>query len=146
MCTSKLFIDEESVKKGEEDKFALAFARIETHYFVNGGFFRTESQLLDDCHKISHIPTVIVQGRYDVVCPAKTAWELHKQLKASELIIVPDAGHSCSEPGIISGLVSATDKFKSNPWCISSYNVVRCKIHNKFKTFKAFFWGKRQDF
>lgn len=60
MATSKLLINEENLKKGEDDKFAIAFARIETHYFANGGFFKHENQLLDDCPKISHIPTVIV--------------------------------------------------------------------------------------
>ena len=60
MATSKLFVDEQNLKKGEEDKFALAFARIETHYFVNGAFFEKDNQLLEDCHKIAHIPTVIV--------------------------------------------------------------------------------------
>ena len=60
MATSKLLIDEENLKKGKEEKFAVAFAKIETHYFAHGAFFKHENQLLDDCHKISHIPTVIV--------------------------------------------------------------------------------------
>jgi proline iminopeptidase len=113
MATSKLFIDEKTIEKGEEDKFALAFARIETHYFVNGGFFKKENQLLEDAHIIKHIPTEIVQGRYDVVCPAKSAWELHKKLEKSTLHMIQDAGHSASEPGIIDALVNATDKFKN---------------------------------
>jgi len=112
MATSKLFVDEENIAKGEEDKFALAFARIETHYFVNGGFFRKENQLLEDSHIIKHIPTEIVHGRYDVVCPLKSAWDLHKKLEKSTLHIIPDSGHSQSEPGIIDALVKATDKFK----------------------------------
>ncbi|EAR84013.1 proline iminopeptidase (macronuclear) [Tetrahymena thermophila SB210] len=114
MATSKLLINEERLAQGEDEKFAVQFARIETHYFVNGGFFRNENQLLEDCHKIAHIPTTIVQGRYDVVCPAKSAWDLKKQLKNAELKIIPDAGHSCSEPGIIDELVKATDKYKQN--------------------------------
>lgn len=113
MATSKLFIDKDNLEKGEDDIFALAFARIETHYFVNGAFFKKDDQLLEDLYKIKDIPMIIVQGRYDVVCPAKSAWELHKALPNSELIIVPDAGHSCSELGIIDGLVRATDKYKT---------------------------------
>jgi len=79
MATSELFVNEDSLKEGEDELFALQFARIETHYFVNLGWLR-ENQLLEDCHKIKDIPTTIVQGRYDVVCPAKSAWELKKQL------------------------------------------------------------------
>lgn len=113
MATSKLFIDQELVNKGEDEKFAVAFASIETHYFVNGGFFKKENQLLEDAYKIKDIPTVIVQGRYDVVCPAKSAYELHKKLPKSKLVIIPDAGHSCYEPGTIDALVSATEEFKN---------------------------------
>ncbi|EGR32711.1 proline iminopeptidase, putative [Ichthyophthirius multifiliis] len=114
MATSKLLVDQENIKKGENDLFAIAFARIETHYFVHGAFFKSENHILDNCDKIQHIPTVIVQGRYDVVCPAKSAWELHKKLPNSQLNIIPDAGHSCSEKGIINALVEATDQFKNN--------------------------------
>ena len=112
MSTSKLYVDPEYIKCTEDDKFICQFARIETHYFVNGGFFKSENQLLDDAGKIENIPTIIVQGRYDAVCPIKSAWDLHKKLKKCELNIVPDAGHSCSEVGIIDGLVRATEKFK----------------------------------
>ena len=112
MATSKLIIDQENINKGEEDKFALAFARIETHYFVNRGFFEKENQILEDAYKIKDIPTIIVQGRYDVVCPTKSAYDLHKLLNNSKLEIIPDAGHSCSEEGIIDGLVRATDEFR----------------------------------
>ena len=112
MKTSKLYVDPATIAKGEDDKFALQFARIETHFFVNKGFLDYEDQLLDGCEKIKHIPTIIIQGRYDVVCPAKSAWDLHKRLPNSTLEIIPDAGHSCSEKGIIDGLVRATDKFK----------------------------------
>ena len=89
----------------------LAFARIECHYFVNKGFFRTDTQLLDDVGKIRHIPTVIVQGRYDVVCPAESAWELSRAWPEADLHIVPDAGHSAMESGILDQLVRATDRF-----------------------------------
>ena len=68
--------------------------------------------MLDDAGKIENIPTIIVQGRYDAVCPMKSAWDLHKKLKKCELNVVPDSGHSCSEVGIIDGLVRATEKFK----------------------------------
>jgi len=114
MSTSRLYVDPETVAKGEEDNFAVAFARIECHYFVNGGFFKTEEQLLEDVDKIKHIPGTIVQGRYDVVCPMISAWELHKKWGAqAQLHIIPDAGHSAKEPGIISQLVEATDKYKN---------------------------------
>jgi proline iminopeptidase len=114
MATSRLNVNPELIEKSEEDKFALAFARIETHYFVNGAFFKKDNQLLEDCDKIKDIPTEIVHGRYDVVCPLKSAWDLKKRLNKVNLNIVPDAGHSCSEPGIIDGLVRATDKFKDD--------------------------------
>lgn len=114
MATSKLFIDKDLVNKGEDEKFAVAFASIETHYFVNGGFFKKENQLLEDAYRIKEIPTVIVQGRYDMVCPAKSAYELHKKLPNSKLVIIPDAGHSCYEIGTLDALVNATDEFKNS--------------------------------
>jgi proline iminopeptidase len=86
-------------------------ARIECHYFVNGGFMRSESQLLDDIGRIRHIPSVIVQGRHDVVCPMYTAWDLHRAWPEAELVVVGDAGHSAFEPGITDALVCATDRF-----------------------------------
>lgn len=91
--------------------FALALARIEAHYFVNGGFFRSESQLLEDVERIRGIPGVIVQGRYDVVCPAVTAWELSRRWPEATLVVVQDAGHSAYETGITHELVAATDRF-----------------------------------
>jgi proline iminopeptidase len=93
------------------DDFALALARIEAHYFVNRGFFSSESQLLDDVAKIRRIPAVIVQGRYDVVCPIVSAWELHRRWPEADFRVVVDAGHSAYEPGITSELVAATDRF-----------------------------------
>lgn len=114
MTTSRLFVDPEYIKRAaEDDQFAIIFARIETHYFVNGGFFREEDQLLNDAHKIKHIPTAIVQGRYDVVCPMVSAWELHKKLPSAKFCLIDDAGHSAKEDGIISELVKATEAFKS---------------------------------
>ena len=94
-------------------EFALALARIETHYFVNKGFFSSEDELLDGVDRIRHIPGVIVQGRYDVVCPMKTAWELADRWPEADFHIVGDAGHSAYEPGITHELVSATDMFLS---------------------------------
>ena len=88
-------------------------ARIECHYFVNKGFFDADDQLLRDAPRLRGIPAVIVQGRYDVVCPAASAWALHKRWPASKLVLVPDAGHSIKEPGILSALVQATDDFAS---------------------------------
>lgn len=109
--TSKLIVDPNLQHRFGEQQFADAFARIECHYFVNKGFFETEDQLLTNCNQISHLPTVIVQGRYDVVCPMVSAWELHQALPEAELIVVPDAGHSMTEPGIRSALINATDQF-----------------------------------
>ncbi len=93
-------------------EFALAFARIECHYFVNNGFFEKDTQLLDEIGKIRHIPTVIVQGRYDVVCPMESAWALHRAFPEAELRIAPDAGHSAFEPGNVHELITATDRFR----------------------------------
>lgn len=95
-----------------EDAFSLAFARIECHYFVNRSFFRSDTHLLEDVPRIRHIPAVIVQGRYDVVCPIESAWALHKAWPEAELKIIPDAGHSAYEPGITAALVEATDSFR----------------------------------
>ncbi len=103
------------VLHASDEDFALAFARIENHYFVHGGFFERENQLLEDVDAIRHIPAVIVQGRYDVVCPMQSAWELHRAWPEAELRIVEDAGHSAFEPGIVHELVLATDRFKAEP-------------------------------
>jgi len=94
-----------------EPHFALALARIETHYFVNGGFFQNELQLLGGVDRIRQIPAVIVQGRYDVVCPMETAWMLHRRWPEADFRVVSDAGHSAYEPGITHELVSATKRF-----------------------------------
>ena len=109
--TSELFPDDEHIAQGDDPHFALAFARIENHYFFNKGFFEVDDQLLQNVGLIRHIPTVIVQGRYDIVCPARSAWDLKKVFPEARLEIVPDAGHSGFEPGILSELVKATDEF-----------------------------------
>jgi proline iminopeptidase len=111
--TSFLYSNHDTMKKWGEDEFALAVARIECHYFVNRGFLRSETQLLDDVARIRHIPTTIVQGRYDVVCPTKSAWDLHRAWPEADFRLVPDAGHSAFEPGTIHELVSATDRYRS---------------------------------
>ncbi len=94
-----------------EPRFALAFARIENHYFANRGWL-DEGQLLRDAGKLAGIPGVIVQGRYDVATPATTAWELHRVWPGSELVMVPGAGHAFDEPGILRALIDATDRFR----------------------------------
>ncbi|WP_035577047.1 prolyl aminopeptidase [Hyphomonas jannaschiana] len=95
-----------------EDDFVDAFARIECHYFVNRGFFASDNWLLEQCaEKLKDIPGVIVHGRYDVVTPLSTAWALSKAWPKAELHIVPDAGHSSMEPGIVDKLIQATDHF-----------------------------------
>ncbi|ELS03313.1 proline iminopeptidase [Xenococcus sp. PCC 7305] len=109
--TSKLIPSAKSIKRFGEAEFAEAFARIECHYFINKGFFATENQLLENAHKMSHIPGVIVQGRYDVVCPMISAWELHQKWQKAKFIVVGDAGHSISELGIRDALIEATDNW-----------------------------------
>jgi proline iminopeptidase len=110
--TSYLFQNEDMIKRTAEDEFALAFARIECHYFLNHGWVDGARSLLSNIDKIRHLPCVIVQGRYDVVCPMESAWALHRAWPEAELKLVPDAGHSAHEPGNVHELVSATDRFK----------------------------------
>ena len=110
-ATSFLRLNPDYVAKFQEDDYAAAFARIECHYFINNGFFATDNQLIEQVGKIRKIPAVIVQGRYDVVCPVKSAWDLHCAWPEADLRIVPDAGHSAFEPGNIHELISATDRF-----------------------------------
>jgi proline iminopeptidase len=110
-ATSYLHTDASYVAKFDDADYAAAFARIECHYFVNRGFFEVDDQLLRDAGKIRHIPTVIVQGRYDMVCPMRSAWELHQRLPKSKLVVVGDAGHSAFEAGIAKALRAAADGF-----------------------------------
>jgi proline iminopeptidase len=109
--TSFLRQDTDFIGSHEDAKFALAFARIECHYFVNGGFFEIEDQLLRDAHRIAAIPGVIVHGRYDVVCPIRNAWDLHKAWPKAKLEITPASGHSAFEAENIDALVRAADAF-----------------------------------
>jgi len=113
-ATSKLIPDMSVIEHFGDEDFALAFARIECHYFFNKGFFRTDGQLLKDVDKIRHIPAVIVQGRYDMCCPVRSAWDLHKAWPEAEFVLVPDAGHAQSEPGICRALVATADRFAAS--------------------------------
>ena len=99
------------MRRFSEDHYALAFARIECHYFVNGGFFHADDQLIADAHRLSDIPGVIVHGRYDVVTPVKIAHDLSRAWPEASLRIVADAGHAMTEAGIVHELVAATDRF-----------------------------------
>ena len=108
--TSTLLPNEEITAEFGKNDVALALARIECHYFVNRGFME-ENQLIDNVHKIRHIPAVIVQGRYDVLCPVISAWELFKAWPEADFRIVPDAGHSAFEAGNVHQLVMATESF-----------------------------------
>ncbi len=111
-ATSRLYVDPKSIKEFDEPVLALQFARIECHYFTNNSFFETDNYLLENVSKIKQIPTTIVQGRYDVVCPMRSAWDLHRAFPEASLNIVADAGHSAGEPGITSALIEATEAFK----------------------------------
>ncbi|XP_039121782.1 proline iminopeptidase isoform X1 [Dioscorea cayenensis subsp. rotundata] len=113
LMTAHLIPNEANIKKGEDDTFNLAFARIENHYFVNKGFLPADSYLVSNIDKIRHIKTVIVQGRYDVCCPMMSAWDLHKEWPEAEFKVVPDAGHSANEVGIAAELVAANEKLKN---------------------------------
>jgi proline iminopeptidase len=109
-ATSYLQSNRAELAMAGQSRFASALARIECHYFVHRCFLR-EGQLLDDVAVIRRIPAVIVQGRYDVICPMRGAWELHRAWPESELRVVPDAGHSAFEAGTARELVRATKKF-----------------------------------
>jgi len=108
--TITLLPDPGLVNAFTEVAFAVAFARIENHYFMNGGWY-DDGQLIRDPVKLSGIPGVIIQGRYDMCTPAVTAWDLHKAWPEAEFMIIPDAGHSFSEPGILDAIIGATDAF-----------------------------------
>lgn len=92
--------------------YALAFARLENHYFINGGFLETDGQILRDMRRIAHIPGYIVQGRYDMICPPHTAHAIHRAWPASILRMIPTAGHALSEPGISAELVAIMDTLR----------------------------------
>ena len=108
---STLLPDPELVAHFDEAAVALAIARIEAHYFSHDMFLE-ENELLANVGPIRHLPCTIVQGRYDVVCPIRSADDLHRAWPEAEYAIVPDAGHSAREPGIARELVAATDRFR----------------------------------
>jgi proline iminopeptidase len=109
--TLALVQDEDRIRHFSADNYALAFARIECHYFVNRGFFRHDGELLAGVSRIRHVPCTIVHGRYDVVTPLKSAWDLKAAWPEANLRIVPDAGHAMTEPGIVHELVAATRRW-----------------------------------
>lgn len=113
-ATSHLMQNPDFIATTAADDFALAFARIECHYFVHGGFFDCDDQLLRNVDAIRHIPAVIVHGRYDVICPFKNAWDLHEAWPEAELKIIQDAGHSAHEAGNTAALIAATDRFRDS--------------------------------
>ncbi|QDB98959.1 prolyl aminopeptidase [Mesorhizobium sp. 8] len=108
--TITLLPEPETSDRFAEADYALAFARIENHYFVHGGWFE-EGQLLRDAGRLKDIPGVIVHGRYDMPCPMKYAWALHKAWPKAEFFLVEGAGHAFTEPGILDRLIYATDMF-----------------------------------
>lgn len=113
--TSKLIPSEDLIHTFEDPHLAVAFARIECHYFMNKAFFETDNYLLENVDAIRQIPCFIIQGRYDVVCPATSAWELSRAWPEAQLHIVPDAGHSVWEPGILTAAIEACEAFKELP-------------------------------
>ena len=111
--TISLLPDPARIAKFGQDDYAIAFARIECHYFMNAGFFERDDQLIADVGRIRRIPGVIVQGRYDVVTPMRTAWDLHAAWPEADFRLVADAGHAVTEPGITREIVAATDRFRA---------------------------------
>jgi proline iminopeptidase len=110
-ATSHLRADADEIAQRSRPQQAIAEARIGCHYFLHRGFFSRDGQLLQDVPRIRSIPGVIVHGRYDVVCPMRSAWDLHRAWPEAELRVVDDAGHSAFERGTARELVRATDKF-----------------------------------
>ena len=111
--TVRLLQDENFISDFSDDKFAEAFARIECHYFMNNCWFDSDNHLIENMHKIKHIPGVIIHGRYDIVCPVIQAWDLHKAWPEADLHIIPDAGHSIFEEGIKNKILEYTDRFSN---------------------------------
>jgi len=111
--TVRLLQDENFISDFSDDKFAEAFARIECHYFMNNCWFDSDNHLIENMHKIRHIPGVIIHGRYDIVCPVIQAWDLHKAWPESDLHIIPDSGHSIFEEGIKNKILEYTDRFSN---------------------------------
>jgi proline iminopeptidase len=112
--TLSLLPDFDRVQQFSESYYALAFARIECHYFIHGGFFDTDDQLIRNAGRLKDIPGIIVHGRYDVVTPVKIAFDLARAWPEADLRVVPDSGHAMSEPGIVHELIAATRIFSGN--------------------------------
>lgn len=112
----KLIFDPTIFLQFTEGYHADAIARIECHYFMNQCFFKTDNWLIENVGKIRKIPALIIQGRYDIICPMESAWELHKAWPEAEFEVIKDAGHAASEPGIVDALVRATDDFAQREW------------------------------
>jgi proline iminopeptidase len=112
-ATVHLVPDESTFKKFTSDHMAASLARIECHYFINGCWFRSDNQLIEDVGRIRHIPAVIVHGRYDVVCPVKNAFDLKAAWPEARMEIIADAGHAFDEPGILRALLGAVEGFKT---------------------------------
>ena len=111
-ATLSLLPDPQRVADLGREHFAIAFARIECHYFHHRGFLAEDGQLLAGASRLKSIPGVIIQGRYDVVTPMRTAWELHRAWPEAQFIVVADAGHTATEPGTTDAIVRATDRFR----------------------------------
>jgi proline iminopeptidase len=111
-ATVHLVPDSATYTKFTSDHMSVSLARIECHYFIHGCWFKSDNQLIEDVGRIRHIPSVIIHGRYDVVCPVKNAFDLHEAWPEADLRIVPDAGHAFDEPGILRELMAAVDRFK----------------------------------
>lgn len=111
-CSTLLF-SSSSLAHYSDGRVALGLARIEAHYVANRSFLRP-NQLIDGIDRIRHLPCTIVQGRYDMVCPIRTANELHLARPEADYVVVPDAGHSAWEPGICSQLVAAMERLKTS--------------------------------
>lgn len=107
-----LLPDPDTLSELDDPDYALAIARLEGWYFANQGFLDPHTQLLDNAHVLADIPTTIIHGRYDAICPAVNAWRLKQVMPHADLHFVPDAGHSAFEKGIISALIQATDKYR----------------------------------
>ncbi|MCX7384840.1 MAG: prolyl aminopeptidase [Alphaproteobacteria bacterium] len=111
-ATSFLIPQEQSIEESTKPERALPLARIECHYFQNNSFFATDNWLIENVHRIRHIPGVIIHGRYDMVCPIRNAWDLHRAWPEAGLHIVPDAGHGGMEAGNMLRMLQATEDFK----------------------------------
>jgi len=112
-ATLRLIYDPALFAHFTEDERADAIARMECHYFLNRCFFKTDNWLIENVHTIRHIPAVIIHGRYDIVCPFESAWDLHRAWPEASFEVIKDAGHAASEPGITDALIRATDRFKN---------------------------------